>query len=71
MDTEAISMAVEAAGSQASLAKSINVTIGAVNQWVHGLRPVPAGRCLAIEKATRGIVTRYDLRPDVFGDQAA
>ncbi len=28
---------------------------------------VPAERVLAIEAATHGKVTRYDLRPDVFG----
>jgi DNA-binding transcriptional regulator YdaS (Cro superfamily) len=29
---------------------------------------VPADRCLPIERATGGAVTRYDLRPDIFGD---
>lgn len=27
----------------------------------------PAHHCLAIEEATGGKVTRYQLRPDVFG----
>ena len=30
-------------------------------------RPAPADICPKIEEATQGEVTRYDLRPDVFG----
>lgn len=63
----AISRAVEAVEGQAALAKVLGVTPQQVNQWVLGTRPVPPGRCRAIEDATGGVVTRYDLRPDVFG----
>ncbi len=37
-----------------------------VRQWQHGYAdrlPSPAN-CVAIEKATKGVVTRQDLRPD-------
>lgn len=37
-----------------------------LRQWRHGYagrRPDPAN-CLAIERATNGVVTRRDLRPD-------
>ena len=65
-----IKQAIRAVGGQQSeLAKRISVTAQAVNQWVGGLRPVPAKHCIAIEEATEGAVTRYDLRPDVFGQQ--
>lgn len=38
----------------------------AVHKWtISGA--VPAERVLAIEAATKGKVSRYDLRPDVFG----
>ena len=36
-----------------------------VNQWVNGVRQVPAERCPAIERATDGAVRCEDLRPDV------
>lgn len=71
MNIEPINKAADACGGQAHLAKAIGVTPAAVNQWVNGLRPVPPGRCIAIEKASGGAVTRYDLRPDVFGTVAA
>lgn len=57
------------------LAKAIGVAPQFVTALGKGDRPVPPGRCVAIEQATAGKVTRYELRPDVFGpapsDQAA
>jgi DNA-binding transcriptional regulator YdaS (Cro superfamily) len=60
----AILRACESAGSQAALAKQLNVTPAAVNQWVSGGRPIPAEQCPAIEQATAGSVTCEELRPD-------
>ncbi len=66
---EPIKRAVEAVGgAQAVLAKRIGVTPQALNQWMKGLRPVPAARCQQIELATDGQVTARELRPDVFGN---
>lgn len=42
-----------------------------LSQWKTGVRRVPAEHCRAIEQATNGAVTRYDLRPDVFGASPA
>lgn len=39
----------------------------AVSQWER----VPAARCLVIERATRGRVTRHALRPDLYGPPPA
>lgn len=63
-----IERAVELAGGQTSLATLIGVTPSFVSQWVTGARPIPATRCIAIEAATTGRVTREELRPDVFGE---
>jgi DNA-binding transcriptional regulator YdaS (Cro superfamily) len=71
---DALSKAIELAGGQAALAEQLGISRAAVNQWVKGLagerggRPVPAGRCIAIEKIVAARVTRYDLRPDIFGE---
>ena len=67
MSAKNIAKAVEIAGSQTALADLLGVSKVAVNQWLSGERPVPAGRCIAIEEATNGAVTRYDLRPAIFG----
>ncbi|MGH8651331.1 MAG: transcriptional regulator [Gammaproteobacteria bacterium] len=42
----------------------------AVQQWTAAGR-VPPDRCLAVEHATEGKVSRYELRPDVFGTRPA
>lgn len=48
------------------LAHLIGVSPAAVNQWISGHRPVPVERCVAIERATHGQVTRKDLRPNDY-----
>lgn len=63
-----IERAVQAAGSQAALARAISRSPAEVNQWVHGRRPVAATACLSIERALPGVVTAAELRPDVFGE---
>lgn len=54
----------DAVGGQAALANICGVTPQAVSQWVRGIRPIPVERCAAIERATNGVVTRRDLRPN-------
>jgi len=51
-------------GSQSALAVLLGVTPPAVNQWTKGTRPVPIEHCSAIERETKGRVTRQDLRPN-------
>lgn len=50
-------------GSQTKLARAINAQPQLVWQWSTGVRPVPIERCVPIERATKGVVTRKDLRP--------
>ena len=54
----------EQQSSQSCLAKTLGVSPGMIYQWQNGIRPISIGRCPAIEKATNGLVTRRDLRPD-------
>lgn len=65
-----IEKAIKALGSQQALADALGVTQGAISQWLQR-ESVPAARCRQIEEATAGVVTRYELRPDVFGSTAA
>jgi len=67
---DAISEAVRAVGGQVALAKQLGVNPSLISQWVTGRLQVAARHCLAIEAATGGRVTRYALRPDVFGPPA-
>jgi DNA-binding transcriptional regulator YdaS (Cro superfamily) len=55
---------LEQTRSSTALAKAIGVSPVMVSLWKTGARPVPIERCVAIEQATGGAVTRRDLRPD-------
>jgi DNA-binding transcriptional regulator YdaS (Cro superfamily) len=48
------------------LARRIGKTQSHVAQWLKRGRVSPAA-CIPIETAVGGQVTRYELRPDVFG----
>jgi DNA-binding transcriptional regulator YdaS (Cro superfamily) len=53
--------------TQEEFAQKLGVTQGAISQWLLGREPISPARAATIEKATRGKVTRLELRPDVFG----
>lgn len=64
----AILRACAVLGGQAEMARLLDITPAAVNQWCKGLRVVPAERCPAIERATRAKgdpVTCEELCPGV------
>ncbi|SEL13142.1 DNA-binding transcriptional regulator Cro [Roseateles sp. YR242] len=50
-------------GAQAKLAKATGIPAPLLSQWASEDRPVPPVRCVEIERATGGAVTRRDLRP--------
>lgn len=64
--TLALAAAIEACGNALLLARAVGVTPQAVNDWKRRGR-VPAERVIAVEAATGGLVTRYQLRPDLYG----
>lgn len=53
---------------QTSLAVALGVTQGLVWQWLNGRTRITAEKAIEIEKATRGQVSRRDLRPDLYSD---
>jgi len=66
MNISPLQRAVDIAGNQSALARKINVKQAHVWYWLK-TGSVPADHCIAIEKATNGRVTRYELRPKSFG----
>ncbi|MEW5250584.1 helix-turn-helix domain-containing protein [Microbulbifer sp. 2201CG32-9] len=63
----AIAKAVSLVGTQKKIADMLEIPPACVSQWCKGVRKVPPRHCRRIEQATSGAVTRYDLRPDIFG----
>lgn len=61
-----IARACRLAGGQTAMALALQVSVQAVNKWMKKGAPPPE-RVLAIEKLVSGQVTRYQLRPDIFG----
>jgi DNA-binding transcriptional regulator YdaS (Cro superfamily) len=65
---DSIKRAIQIVGSQGAMAERLNLkSQGTISQWVTKRRPLPAKHCLKIEAMTEGVITRYELRPDVFG----
>ena len=62
---DSIQRAVKVVGSQAALAKHLNIHCTMVSQWVTGRRPVAVEHCPAIERITCGAVRCEDFYPDV------
>lgn len=67
MNKNPVAAAIEAVGGQRELAEAVGVHRSLVSQWATGRRPVAAKHAIPIETVTGGVVTRHDLRPEVFG----
>lgn len=65
MHQEALTRAIEIAGSQSALARSIGKTQQLVSLLLKGAK-ISAEVAVAIEGATEGKVHRHELRPDLF-----
>lgn len=61
-----ISLAIDAVGSQAELARRLGTTLMRVGNWKR--RGVPADQVIPICRATGGHVYPYQLRPDIYPD---
>lgn len=51
-------------GTASKLAELLHVSRSYLAQMSSGASPISAERCVAIERATNGAVTRKDLRPN-------
>lgn len=68
---ETLVAALDRAGlTQAELARRIGKRPGHVWAWINRDRRIPAEMCKPIESATGGLVTRHELRPDIFDPPA-
>jgi DNA-binding transcriptional regulator YdaS (Cro superfamily) len=61
--------AIQFAGGQTKLAKSLNISQGQVSMWLNRDKKVPVNYVLPIEAATHGQISRYQLRGDIYGEK--
>jgi DNA-binding transcriptional regulator YdaS (Cro superfamily) len=54
-------------GAKSEMAEYLNITPTWMALLIAGRRKASPVLALAIEKATGGLVTRQELRPDIFG----
>lgn len=64
-DNIPLATAIAVAGGIGEFTKRLRITPQAVSEWRK--RGVPPTRCIEVETIAQGKVTRYELRPDVFG----
>lgn len=58
--------AIDLVGSQTELADMLGVRQQTISYWIYHSQQVPPKHVLKIEKATKGNVTRSQLRPDIY-----
>lgn len=51
-------------GNASALAKTLDISLSSLSQIAHNSEGTSPARCVAIEQATGGAVTRKDLRSD-------
>lgn len=64
--TKALQQAIQHSGGHAAVAKAMRLSRQAVYKWAK----CPATRAIKLETMCGGVVSRHDLRPDVFGRRA-
>jgi DNA-binding transcriptional regulator YdaS (Cro superfamily) len=65
-DMSPLETALELIGGTVAAARKLGVKPAAISQ-MRKRGQAPSNRCVRIEELTNGRVTRYQLRPDVFG----
>jgi DNA-binding transcriptional regulator YdaS (Cro superfamily) len=56
----------EPRGSKVEMAKYLGITATYISLLIHGKRRPSGAMALSIERATQGLVTRSELRPDLY-----
>ena len=65
-----IKKAIDLLGRQKDLAKELNVKQQAISLWLREAQKPSAMNAIKIEQVTLGLVSRAEIRPDIFGDVA-
>lgn len=61
-----IQRAIKLFDTQASFAKAVGVSQGMVSFWLRGVHLVTWQQAIKIEAVTKKVITRAQLRPDIF-----
>lgn len=67
MTQTSLEKAIQLTGGVPAMARKFGISTVAIHKW-RKTGKAPPERVLAIEAATAGQVTRYQLRPDIYGE---
>jgi DNA-binding transcriptional regulator YdaS (Cro superfamily) len=65
-----IERAISAHGSQVKLAKEVGCSQQYISWLLKDADQISAEMSIAFERGTKGLISRHELRPDIFGDAA-
>lgn len=65
---ELLKDAVKVVGSQTKLAQALGISQQGVSYIINHASTVPAEIAVGIDRLTNGKISKFDLRPDIFGD---
>ena len=65
-----IKKALDLFGNQKEMAKQLGVKQQAISLWLTEKQKASVKNAIQIEKATFGLVSRSEIRGDIFGDAA-
>lgn len=68
--TNPVRRAADIAGGVSKLARSMNIARNSVYEWI-AKGHVPADRAIPVERLVDGKVTRHELCPSIYPDEAA
>ena len=63
---DGVRRAIEHCGSQAELERQSGIAQQTLSWLLHKAPKISAEHAIALERATGGVVRRYELRPDLF-----
>lgn len=64
-----VDRAVKALGSQAKLAQEVGCSQQQISLLLTTAKGITAEMAIKIDLATKGLVSKHDLRPDIFGER--
>lgn len=65
-ELKALNRAIAFAGSQQKLADLLCMKQQGISWWIKKSGRVPVDKAIKIEEKTGGVITRQELRPDIF-----
>ena len=68
LELPVVERVVHAAGGPTKLSIALEVSRQTIYSWI-ATGKIPSEHCLEIEDLLAGLVSRYEMRPDIYGEE--